>query len=82
MINLTSWVMAMLILLLVLMQTLRVPQTNYLPHPQSPSSFPSVHCLLKHRQKLSHPPQVLPNSTAEIEENLEKALGNSLNIHL
>ena len=30
------------------------------PHILSP--YPSVHCLSKHQQKLSHPPQVLPYS--------------------
>ena len=62
MMNLIFWVRAMGILLLVLMQTLRVLQTTYLPHPHIPNPYPSVHCLSKRQPKLSHPPQVLPYS--------------------
>ena len=50
------------ILLLVLMQTLRVLQTTYLPHPHVHSPFPSVQCLSKRQQRLSHLTQVLPYS--------------------
>ena len=45
------------------------------------SPYPSVLYRLKHQRKLSH----LPPGTAlqqKIETNLEKSLGNSLNIHL
>ena len=62
MMNLIFWVRATGILLMVLMQTLRVLQTTYLPHPHIPNPYPSVHCLSRHQPKLSHPPQVLPYS--------------------
>ena len=80
MMNLIFWVRATGILLLVLMQTLRVLQTTYLPHPHISNPYPSVHSLSKHQPKLSHPPGT-PRQQ-KIETNLEKSLGNSLNIHL
>ena len=44
------------------MQTMRVLQITSLLHPGVLSPYPSVHCLSKHQQKLSHPPRVLPYS--------------------
>ena len=62
MMSLIFWVRATGIPSLVPMQTLRVLQTIYLPHPHVLSPYPSVHCLSKLKPKLSHPPQVLPYS--------------------
>ena len=70
MMNLIFWVRAAGIRLLVLMQTLRVLLTIFLPQPHIHNPYPSVHCLSKRQQKLFHPPQVLP----KIEANLEKKI--------
>ena len=81
MMNLIFWVRARGIFSLVQMQTLRVLQTIYLPHPPVLSPYPSVLCHSKIQPKLSPPPypRYLQHKT---ETNLEKSLGNSLNIHL
>ena len=57
--------MRMWIPLLDLMQTLRVLQTTYLPHPHILSPYPPSTALQQN-----------------IESNLEKSLGKTLNIHL
>ena len=67
--------------LLDLMQTLRVLQTTYLPHPHILSPYPSVHCLSKTPAK-TVPPTPGTDLQQKIESNLEKFLGNTLNIHL
>ena len=78
MMNLIFWVRATGILSLVQMQTLRVLQTIYLPHTQ-PVPFSSL--------SLKTPAKTVPPTPGtawqhKIETNLEKSLGNSLNIHL
>ena len=40
------------------MQTLTVLLITYLHHPRVHNPYPSVHCLSKRQQRLSHPPQV------------------------
>ena len=78
--NLIFWVRATGILLLVLIQTLRVLQTTYLPHPHVPNPYPSVHCLKTPAKTV--PPTPGTALQQKVESNLEKSLGNSLNIHL
>ena len=66
--------------LLAPMQTLRVLLISYLHHPRAHNPYPSVHCLKNaSKDRPTHPRYCL---TAEIESNLEKSLGNTLNIHL
>ena len=80
MMNLIFWVRAMGILSLVQMQTLRVLQTIYLPHPPCPQPLPFSSLSLKTPAKTVPTPGTALQH--KIETNLEKALGNSLNIHL
>ena len=79
--NLIFWVRATGILSLVQMQTLRVLQTIYLPHPLHPQPLPFSSLLLKTPAK-TVPPTPSTALQHKIETNLEKSLGNSLNIHL
>ena len=89
MMNLISWVKATGIPSLTQMQTSRVLLTIFLPPPPPPppqptpvlSRFLSVLYHLKHQHK-SVPPTPGTALQQKIETNLEKSLGNSLNIHL
>ena len=81
MMNLIFWVSATGILLLVLMQTLRVLQTTYLPQPPRPQPLPFSSLSIKTPAK-TVPPTPGTALQQKIETNLEKSLGSSLNIHL
>ena len=82
--NLIFWAKATGIPSLAQMLTIFLPHPP--PHPPPPptpvlSLLPSVLYLSRHQPSLFHPPQVrLYNK--KIQSNLEKSLGNSLNIHL
>ena len=82
MMNLISWAKATGIPSLAQMQTSRVLLTIFLPHPPpcpQPLAFSSLS--LKTPAK-SVPPTPGTALQQKIETNLEKSLGNSLNIHL
>ena len=69
------------ILLLVLMQILRVLPTTNILHPPHPQPLPFSSLSLKTPAK-TVPPTPGTASQQKIESNLEKSLGNTLNIHL
>ena len=84
MMNLIFWAKATGILSLVQMQTLRVLLTIFLPHlppPPRPQPLPFSSLSLKTPAK-TVPPTPGTALQHKIETNLEKSLGNSLNIHL
>ena len=82
MMNLISWVKATGIPSLAQMQTSRVLLTIFLPHPPPrPQPLPFSSLSLKTPAK-SVPPTPGNALQHTIEANLEKSLGNSLNIHL
>ena len=78
--NSISWVKVMGILLLVLTQTLRVLLTTYLPHPTS--SAPTLQFIVSQDASKNSPNHPGTALQPKIEANVEKSLGNSLNIHL
>ena len=81
MMNLIFWAKATGILSLVQMQTLRVLLTIFLPHPPRPQPLPFSSLSLKTPAK-TVPPTPGTALQQKIEINLEKSLGNSVNIHL
>ena len=80
MMNLIFWVRATGILLLVLMQTLSAAD-NLFTSPPHPQPLPFSSSSLKRPAK-TVPPTPGTALQQKIEANLEKSLGNSLNIHL